>query len=202
MPSDGEAYTRPLMSGVVEPGDTLHAREVGRLIVGLWRVQVTTTAVGYSRIALPTHQVLAVHGLQMPVLTLDTVAVRVELPAPSESVDLPVSATHTLEHALSALTPLLTGASPSDTASAWYALAPDTLRPCVWVYDLAEGGSGLAESLYGQAAEWLAASRTLASGCPCHDGCPLCVLSARCESRNEAVSKRRLLVLLQDVEVG
>jgi DEAD/DEAH box helicase domain-containing protein len=197
-PCSDDTYTVPIMSGVVEPGAELDRQSVGPFEVSLWTVQVTSTAIGYRVVSMQTRETLATEELQSPTMTLNTVAVRWDLPMSDNFEDLPIVATHTLEHGLVALAPLLTGAQPSELGSAWYALASDSMRPCVWVYDNAEGGAGLAESLLRQAAEWLRGVRELAEKCGCIDGCPLCVMNSRCEARNEMISRAALLSLVPD----
>lgn len=192
-PCPDDCYTVPVMSGVVEPGTRLEALSIGDLDVSLWTVQVTSTAIGFRVVALPTHETVATEELQSPTLTLNTVAVRWDLPTPENLEELPIVATHTLEHGLLGLAPLLTGAQTSELGSAWYALAPDSMRPSVWVYDMAEGGSGLAQTLFGQASAWLAGVKDLVGRCGCVDGCPLCVMNSRCEVRNELISRAQLL---------
>lgn len=196
-PCPDDCYTVPVMSGVVEPGTCLDSGTLAGFEVSLWTAQVTSTAVGYRIVALPSHETVANEELQSPTLTLNTVAARWDLPAPDNLEELPIPATHTLEHGLMALAPLLTGAQASELGSAWYALSADTMRPSVWIYDMAEGGSGLAESLFRQAEAWLAGVRQLVERCNCVDGCPLCVLNSRCEVRNELISRAQLIRLIR-----
>lgn len=64
------------------------------------------------------------------------------------------------------------------------------MRPCVTIYDKTPGGVGLAEALYAKRKEWVRAAYDLVHLCPCEDGCPGCLLSARCEAGNESLAKR------------
>ena len=47
--------------------------------------------------------------------------------------------------------------------------------PTLFLFDNVPGGVGLAERIYEQAGELLARTRQLLLGCPCREGCPLCV---------------------------
>jgi DEAD/DEAH box helicase domain-containing protein len=135
--------------------------------------------------------VLAVEDLDMPPQSYDTVGVRLDLSALDTEADpmAQIGAVHGLEHALLAVAPLLAGCDRGDLGSAWYAVFPDTLRPAVFVFDKTPGGVGLSEKLFESREAWLSAALDLLRTCPCEEGCPACLLSARCEAMNETLNK-------------
>ncbi len=71
--------------------------------------------------------------------------------------------------------------------------------PAIFVYDHVPGGVGLAEKLFEMRGAWANAALRLLASCPCADGCPACLLSARCESNNDALSKKGAVSRLRDL---
>ena len=98
-----------------------------------------------------------------------------------------------------AVAPLLAGCDRGDLGSAWYAAFPDTLRPAVFVFDKTPGGVGLSERLYESRAAWLRAALDLLTSCDCEEGCPACLLSARCEAMNETLAKAGTIEVIRSL---
>jgi DEAD/DEAH box helicase domain-containing protein len=73
--------------------------------------------------------------------------------------------------------------------TSWYTAYPDTLRPAVFLFDQTPGGVGLCEKLFANLGRWVMAAYQLVSSCECAEGCPACLMSARCEVNNEALDK-------------
>ena len=67
------------------------------------------------------------------------------------------------------------------------------------VLNISPGGVGLAEALFAATKPWASAALQLLSSCPCEDGCPACLLSARCEANNEMLDKAGAKRLLHDL---
>lgn len=157
------------------------------------RVDVTVSelVIGFVRKPLEGGAGSDIFPLELPPNVFDTTAVRLALP-PRRSEQDPVEAAagwHGAEHALLAMAPLIAGCDRADLGSAWFAAAAPEFEPCVYVYDRAPGGVGLAQGLFADRAAWAKAAHRLVAECPCREGCPSCLLSARCESRNENLSK-------------
>ena len=133
----------------------------------------------------------------MPTTTYDTVGVRIDLPPIQEGSVEEVGALHGLEHALMAVAPLIAGCDRQDIGSCWYTMFPDTLAPCVFVFDRTPGGVGLSEKLFESLFLWLKSACQLLRTCDCDGGCPACLYSARCEANNESLSKRGTLAILE-----
>lgn len=199
-------YTQAIHQTVVEQRAQL-AGELGEEFgVRLVGISVTDSVVGYKQKALDGERVLAVHDLDLPDETFDTLSVRFDLPtrwAPEGSdPDDPVlylASIHGAEHALTAVAPLFAGCDRGDLGSAFYSVTPDSLRPSLFVFDRVPGGVGLAERLLVDRVEWVGAARRLLAGCACSDGCPSCLLSSRCSVNNELLSKNGALALLRDL---
>ena len=106
---------------------------------------------------------------------------------------------HGVEHALLAVAPILAGCDRGDLGSAWYTVFHDTMCPAVFIFDRTPGGVGLCEKLFDSLSGWIQAAFQLLTSCPCHDGCPACLFSSRCESFNEALNKQGALRLLKSL---
>ncbi len=187
-PGEVGYYTQAIVRSVLDAAPAF-LREGAFSLGGL---SVTDVIEGYRKRSLDGDSVLAVEDLEMPPQSYDTVGVRIDLPPldPEGDAMAQIGAVHGLEHALLAVAPLLAGCDRGDLGSAWYAAFPDTLRPAVFVFDKTPGGVGLAEKLYESRAAWVAAALELLTSCPCEEGCPACLLSARCEAMNETLSKK------------
>ena len=196
-PGEVGYYTQAIVRSVLDAAPAF-ARDEAFSLGGL---SVTDVIEGYRKRSLDGDSVLAVEDLEMPPQSYDTVGVRVDLPALDVEGDVlaQIGAVHGLEHALLAVAPLLAGCDRGDLGSAWYAAFPDTLRPAVFVFDKTPGGVGLSERLYESREAWVSAALDLLTSCACEEGCPACLLSARCEAMNETLAKRGSIGLLRDL---
>ncbi len=187
-PGEVGYYTQAVVRSVLDAAPAF-ARDDA---FSLGSVNVTDVIEGYRKRSLDGDSVLSVEELELPPQSYDTVGVRIDLPPldPEGDPVAQIGAVHGLEHALLAVAPLLAGCDRGDLGSAWYAVFPDTLRPAVFVFDKTPGGVGLSERLYEARAAWLSAALGLLTSCPCEEGCPACLLSARCEAMNETLAKR------------
>lgn len=192
-------YTQPLVQSSVEP--LVEIERNGR--TSLISVKVTDLVVGYRVRAMDGGTVLAIHELDFPPDSFETIAVRYELPEfrPDEDPEKEMAAVHGLEHALLAVAPVLAGCDRGDLGSSWYAYAPEIGLPAVYTFDRAPGGVGLSESLFRHQDAWLSMAFQLLSSCGCDDGCPACLLSPRCESANQLLSKPSTLALIKTLRI-
>jgi DEAD/DEAH box helicase domain-containing protein len=105
-------------------------------------------------------------------------------------------AAHAAQHAATSLLPLFAVCDRSDVAGTCGDPHPATGEVSVFVYDGHDGGSGLAERGFAEAARWLIATRDAIAGCDCETGCLSCVHSSRCGCANRSLSKPGALALL------
>lgn len=191
-PQETSYYTRPTVQSILQQTLELQASQTGKYKVSLTGVKVTTMVIGFTRKSLDGERVLDMEGLDMPATTYDTLAVRFDLPAMDhdEEPQPHLGAIHGLEHALMAVAPILAGCDRGDLGSTWYSVAPDTLQPAVYAFDQTPGGVGLCEKLFDNTGRWIVAAYQLLSTCECIEGCPACLMSARCESMNEVLNKK------------
>lgn len=197
-PTQAPFYTQAVVQSIIESRTELGAFSVGPLQARLCGLRVTDLVTSYRKKSLDGDSVLSVEELELPPQSYETIGVRFDLPPLEEEGDLvrQMGGVHGLEHALSAVAPFLAGCDRGDLGSSWYATAPDTLRPAVYVFDRTPGGVGLAERLFDGLTPWLRAGHQLLASCDCEAGCPACLLSPRCECANEVLDKGRVLELL------
>ena len=198
-PFDGPYSTQPVLQSVIEPLFTLGQKELGALSLCLGSIRVTDVVLGYRKRALDGDKILDTVELDLPPTSFETVGLRVDLPKPPSEQDWPALApdVHALEHALTAIAPLLAGCDRTDLGSAWYVAFPDTLAPAVYVFDRFAGGMGLSEKLFMAADELLATAQKALDSCTCEAGCPRCLYSARCEINNDALNKAGAMTYLK-----
>lgn len=199
-------YTQPIHQSTVEPlvalSDRFELDESGSHAATLMGIRVTDTVPGFKQKSLDGERVLGVFELDLPETQFESLSVRFDLAQMSELDEEEATAAeyvasiHGLEHALMAVAPLVAGCDRGDLGSTWYTVSPDTLAPVLYVFDRTPGGVGLAERLMEDRVEWIGAARRLLRTCPCPEGCPACLLSARCEVANEMLSKRGAIDLL------
>lgn len=194
-PQEVGYYTQTIVRSVLDTSPAF-AREGDFSLSGL---NVTDVIEGYRKRSLDGDSVLSVEELDLPPQSYDTVGVRIDLPPldPEAEAMPQIGAVHAVEHALLAVAPLLAGCDRGDLGSAWYAVFPDTLAPAVFVFDKTPGGVGLSEKLFESREAWISAALDLLRSCPCEEGCPACLLSARCEAMNETLSKAGAIRALQ-----
>ncbi|HRI44142.1 MAG TPA: DEAD/DEAH box helicase [Fimbriimonadaceae bacterium] len=194
---DVDYYTQPILQSSVHPRRELASQNRGEFRASLVQVEASVHLTGFRELSLSGDEPIAHEAAQAEALTFSTVAVRIDLPPLDDaSLGHEVAPVHALEHALMAVAPLLAGCESADLGSAWYVVYAETLAPALFVFDRAPGGIGLADRLFEDFSRWLTAARTLLASCPCANGCPACLLSARCESGNQYLDKRGALDLL------
>lgn len=182
-----EYFTMPSVETVLEQTVEASAKPWPGITLSLVGAEVTSTLVGFRRVLMHGGQTLDLEPLDYPPTTFETLAVRIDLPAPSRPEE--VLSVHGLEHALVAVAPFIAGCDRRDLGSVWRAFSSDTLRPAIFVYDQTPGGVGLCEEWYANFGAWVVAAHRLVSSCDCAEGCPACLLSAGCMAGAEALDK-------------
>jgi DEAD/DEAH box helicase domain-containing protein len=191
VPCEPTFYTLPVVQNLVESTVTI---EEGRPM-SLNGVRVTTSVPGFTKWSLDARCMMGEETLDLPVQSYETVGVRLDL---TELTIEEVATVHALEHALSAVAPLIAGCDRNDLGSCWFVMCPETMAPAVYVFDSTPGGVGLSETLFTHRDTWLTSSLSLLESCPCVEGCPACLLSSRCESSNEGLDKRGAMAYLNE----
>lgn len=190
-----------------DPGYSTSAREVtdivvtgagersrfGPVTVGLVPVSVTHTVVGYLRRRL-SGEVIDFVELEMPTLTLDTMAVMCTITPEAligsgiEPLRFPGSL-HAAEHAAIGLLPLVASCDRGDIGGVSTAVGPEDGLPTIFVYDGHPGGAGFAARGFEQIRTWWTATAEAIEACECPSGCPSCVQSPKCGNGNDPLDK-------------
>lgn len=165
--------------------------EVRREGLGFGSVEVREEVRAYK--VVERGRVVDVRPLELPPVEFQTEGIWLSWPTTWEEP----GALHGAEHALVALVPLLVGASAKDVGGVSSPVHPDTGRPTILVYDGFPGGIGLTRALLGRVGEWVQRTAQHLASCPCAEGCPRCVLSARCGSGNIPMDKAGACALLR-----
>ena len=200
-PVEAEYFTQSIVQSVLHQNLVLRGSDSGEESISLVGVTVTDVVAGFRRKALDGETILGMEDLELPPTSYDSLAVRFDFgEVDGRDILAAIGAVHGAEHALLAVAPLFAGCDRGDLGSAWYLAFPDTVRPAVFVFDRVPGGVGLCEALYERREPWVRAALELLTDCDCANGCPNCLLSARCESNNENLDKRATVEVLSRIE--
>lgn len=211
LPHIEDYYTQPRSETDIEVLGPLPPRagEAGELRappagVTVGRVRVTHRVTGYVMKRYFSEVVLEERALDLPEVAYDTQALWFEvggLPGAPGAAELP-AAMHALEHTLIGLLPAFVLCERADVGGVSYPLFPATLRPTVFVYDGHPGGVGYARAGAAVFLDWLAAASRLLESCPCHGGCPRCVLSPKCGNGNQFLDKAGAATLARALQAA
>jgi DEAD/DEAH box helicase domain-containing protein len=162
-----------------------------RLSFGM--VVVTEQVVAYQTRRLSDHEVLDLHGLDLPQTSFSTQALWYELPEAIVSEGLPLDqllgSLHAAEHAQIAVLPLLAMCDRWDIGGLSTNLHPQTGGPTIFIYDGHPGGIGITRRGFLAFDALVDDAHRLIGECPCEKGCPSCVQSPKCGNLNEPLSK-------------
>ncbi|AKB54687.1 MULTISPECIES: DEAD/DEAH box helicase [Methanosarcina] len=201
-------YTKPMIDSSVLVQETyavkplLHASEVE---VGLGEVEVTDRVIGYRKIQTQSNDVMSAHSLEMPPVSLQTMALWLKLPdrlqelVGEHKLDF-AGGIHAIEHAMISMYPLHLLVDRSDVGGVSTPSHPDLGgKSGIFIYDGHKGGVGYAEKGYDLIEEVLDGTLKAIESCPCESGCPSCIQSPKCGNNNEPLDKHAAIMLLHDL---
>jgi len=201
-------YTKPMIDSSVQVQETyavkalLHAFEVE---VGLGEVEVTDRVIGYRKIQSHSNDIMSAHNLEMPPVTLQTMAVWLKLPdrlqemIGEHKLDF-AGGIHAVEHAMISMYPLHLLVDRSDVGGVSTPSHPDLGgKSGVFIYDGHRGGVGYAEKGYDLVEQVLDGTLKAIESCPCESGCPSCIQSPKCGNNNEPLDKHAAIMLLHEL---
>ncbi len=200
-----DAHTHGLRLSQVEILDVTDRRTAGIATLQHGRVRVTETFVGFKQV--DSDGTVTTAPLELPPYVFETDGLWASIQTPprtSDTADL-LAALHGAEHALIAMVPLLIVCEASDVGGVSTTSHPQTTVPTILLFDSIGGGAGIAPILFSSWQQLVTSARSLVEHCPCDAGCPSCVLSPRCGSQNQPLSKTgawRILDLLSDDTVS
>ncbi len=161
-------------------------------------VMVSMNVKGY-RLVDPQGRVLSEHDLNLPPYELHTEGLMVTIARATQRwlMDQGRSAygsLHAVEHLLTGVLPVVLSVDRRDMDGVTDAPAGEDAH--IVLYDTIPGGVGYAEGAFTELQRLLEAAHEVVSTCPCTDGCPSCIQSARCLSGNEGLDKGGAKLLL------
>jgi DEAD/DEAH box helicase domain-containing protein len=197
---DVDYYTQPTTTEDTKVLRVRDRRSLGPGHVAWGDVRVTSRVVGYERKLVRGGVMLSQHPLTLPPQEFETQAVWLEAPYEVQRlVQVPglhlMGALHALEHSMIALFPLFALCDRWDLGGISTPHHPDTGTASVFIYDGVPGGVGLARFAYGIYEDLLARTVGHVASCGCEEGCPSCIHSPKCGSRNSPLDKAGMLVL-------
>ena len=182
--------------------NTYKSKQAGTTTVYLGEVSVTTTVVGFRRLASFTSEVLGEEYVDLPPQSYRTISLWFDVPDAAlarirtERLDLG-GGLHAVEHAAIGVLPLFALCDRNDIGGISTPLHPDTGRPQVFIHDGHPGGVGIAEHGYNVIEDLWTATLEVVSQCPCRAGCPSCIHSPKCGNNNQPLDKGVALALLR-----
>jgi DEAD/DEAH box helicase domain-containing protein len=191
-PFDGNWYTQPKRETDMEIERLLDRREALGVTLSFGRVNVTEQVHAYQRKRLPDHEVMDLHGLDLPAHTFTTQALWYELSDDLLSEfphEVLLGALHAAEHTQIAVLPLLAMCDRWDIGGLSTNFHAQTGRPTIFIYDGHPGGVGITLQGFRNFDVLVEDAHRLISECPCESGCPSCVQSPKCGNLNEPLSK-------------
>lgn len=195
LPAKTDVYSLPLIESAAIP--ELEIATDGRFRIQT--VRVTETAKMSGRRSLSTDELIAVDDLAALSQTYTTIAVRLDLPD-GGAPEAKVASLHALEHALLGLAGVVAGADRQDLGSCWYTELPEAPHGTLFIYDRAEGGTGVAESLFAKRETWLRVAEERLENCACGSACPQCLLMPACPFGNEVLDRAGALSLIKALQ--
>ena len=203
-PATAGYYTEARIDSFTQIKNIVTSKEWGQTVAYFGEVIVTSQVVGFRQKQLYSDDVLGNFDLDLPEQTFETEAVWYPIPMAlvqeleRDNLDL-AGGVHAVEHTSIGLLPLFALCDRNDIGGVSTPYQQQVGAPAIFVHDAHPGGVGIAETGYRQIEEWLSATLTLLSECPCESGCPSCIQSPKCGNNNEPLDKeaaRRILAFL------
>lgn len=185
----------------LEPGQQVRASG-SHFEAGLVHVRVTEKTVAYERRRVRDQSLLSEHKLDLPPRVFETQAMLLTVPGEWRKRSLEFGmdfggGLHAVEHTLIAALPVQVLCDRWDLGGLSTLAHPQVGQPCLFVYDGFPGGVGLVAKGREMLSAWLATTREMVSQCECEDGCPACIHSPKCGSRNQPLDKQACQMILE-----
>ena len=182
----------------------LKEKTAARTSVYLGEVNVSTSVVGFRRIAQFTEEVLGEEYVSLPTQSYDTTAIWFDVSRDTlarirdQRLDL-AGGLHAVEHAAIGVLPLFALCDRNDIGGISTPLHPDTGGPQVFIHDGHPGGVGIAEHGFEIVEDLWKTTLDVIAECPCESGCPGCVQSPKCGNKNQPLDKAVAELILRGI---
>lgn len=169
-------------------------------------LQITEHVTGYKVSDIFTNKLLKTEDFDEPIIyTFNTKGFMFTMPKPMKmlnedqqlSEDLILNGTfHAVEHVVIESSSMLTGGGSSEIGGISMGKSG-----AIFVYDGAQGGSGLSKLLYDRLEEAFQRSLEILKKCKCSttDGCPRCTYSYQCGNNNQPLNKLGAIESLEEL---
>ncbi|MFP4655816.1 MAG: DEAD/DEAH box helicase [Methanohalobium sp.] len=201
-------YTKPLIDSeiyVKEIYETSTFDTSKDITTGYGSVEVEEQVTGYKKFQHFTDEDLGEYSLDMPITTLETESLWIELPSrfkelvQSYNLDFD-GGIHAIEHSMIAMYPIHLLADRNDVGGLSKSNHSDVSgKSGIFIYDGHSGGVGYAENGYYKLREMLDVTLNAVENCPCNDGCPSCIQSPKCGNNNSPLDKHAAIMILREI---
>lgn len=202
-PADVDYYTQTIETNHLRIVTPQRKKILRRATVFWGDVALTRQVVGFRKIHQLTERAGKQHPLSLPPNQYQTRALWWEFP-PAWRVAVTQrgfnfgGGLRAIEHVLTGLLPLFAMCDSQDIGGVSVAKS-DTGEARIFIYDAHPGGVGIAERGFEMAEHiWHAALSTVKE-CPCDDGCPGCIYSAKASDSNQNLDKKAALWILESM---
>ncbi len=206
--ASGDWYTQYTSSEEIEildiPAGQVVRTSAERFTAGLAQVRVTEKVVAYERRRVRDRSLISEHKLQLPPRIFETQAVVITVPGIwrrrcwEYGMDF-AGGLHAVEHTLIAALPIQVLCDRWDLGGVSTMAHPQLDQPAILIYDGFSGGVGLVAKGLAVRKDWLSGAREIIAGCACEEGCPACIHSPKCGSRNQPLDKSAGRMILEAV---
>ena len=201
-------YTQSLKTTEITVLDLIYEKKVGsnnNIEAFFGNVKVEHEYYSYKVIDSLTQNIRSRHPLEdIPIIEFESQAVWFYIPFEMQK-ELEMNGydlggtVHAIEHAMIAMAPALTQISRWDLGGVSIDFDPIKQEPVIHIYDAYLGGIGISEQLYFNLDKLFSLTYKLIKTCSCktENGCPCCIMSARCGNQNEPLDKKGALFVLK-----
>ncbi len=164
-------------------------------------LRVTTKVNGFIKKNEFSGQVIGTEKLDLPRQELETVGTWLEVAdqVKQEAKEAGfhfMGSLHAVEHASVGLLPLYVMCDQNDIGGLSTVEHAQTHQATIFIHDAYHGGVGFSETAYTQIESLLEDTLEAIMNCPCDEGCPNCIHSAKCSNFNQPLDKEGAVYLL------
>jgi len=195
MPPDFDLLTTPLYYSEPSEFKEYASKEIYGVSVSYGELKVRDVVYGYVIKDFKSGAILKEEVLEKEYsYQFKTKGLLLEFPSNADwNLMENAEAFHAIEHVLISAGETLVGASLTDMGGISFPTGH------IFIYDAFPGGSGITKLLLKRLKEAFLRAYRILSKCRCIDGCPKCIFSPYCGNNNKFLSRRRALVILEDI---